>query len=46
MDIVAFFVSDPESPLMEQRGENTLDDAAVISQATSMSDTPPCYNWE
>ena len=43
MDVVAFFIPDPESSLLEQPGENTLDDAAVCSQAASMRDISLCY---
>ena len=42
MDIIAFFIPDPESSLLEQPGEHTLDDAAVCSQAASMFDISIC----
>jgi len=43
MDVVSFFVSDSESSLLEQPSEDTLDDAAVCSQAASMRDMSLCY---
>ena len=42
MDVVAFFVSNLRSSLLEQSGKGTLDDAAVCSQAASMCDMSLC----
>ena len=42
MDVIALFVTDPQSPLLEEPGEDPLDDAAVFSQSASMGGVSFC----
>ena len=42
MDVIALFITDPQSPLAEERGEDPLDDAAVFSQSASMGGVSFC----
>ena len=43
MDVIALFVTYPQSPLLEEPGEDALDDAAVFSQSASMGGVSLCY---
>ena len=42
-DVVAFFIQDPESSLLEQAGEDPFDDAAVPCQSASICEMSPYY---
>lgn len=43
MDVVSFFVSDPQPSLLEEPGEDAFDDTTMPSQAASMTDMPLGY---
>jgi hypothetical protein len=43
MDVVSFFVSDPEPSLLEQPSEDAFDDTTMPSQSASMTDMPLGY---
>lgn len=46
MDVVAFFVSDPQPSLLEEPSEDAFDDTTMPSQAASMTDMPLGYFWD
>ena len=42
MDVIALFVMDPQSPLLEEPSEGPIDNAAVFSQSASMGGVSFC----
>lgn len=46
MDVIALLVTNPKSPLLEEPGEDSFNDATVLSQSTSMFGVSLCNPWD